>query len=170
MAPAVVLVGPPGSGKTTVGRALADELGVPFRDTDDDVERLAGRSVPDIFVTSGEAEFRRLERDAVAVALAEHDGVLAIGGGAVESERTRAALAEEQVVYLTVSPGEAAKRVGVDGPRPLLLGNVRTKWHELMTRREPWYADVATVTVSTSGRSVADVVGQVRHAVAQVRS
>src|SRR4051812_11172033 len=92
--PLVVLVGPPSSGKTTVGSALAAALGTAFRDTDHDVEAEAGCSVADVFVTHGEPHFRELEERAVARALAEHDGVLALGGGAVTSEATRRLLVE----------------------------------------------------------------------------
>src|SRR5690242_19629036 len=128
MAPLVLLVGPPGAGKTTVGRLVAQRLGVPFRDTDADVEAHAGRTVADIFVDSGEAEFRALERTAVARALAEHDGVLAVGGGAVLDEGTRDGLAGHTVVFLSVEVKDAASRVGFNRDRPLLLGNPRAQW------------------------------------------
>lgn len=162
MPPVAVLVGPPGSGKTTVGSALADALGVTLRDTDADVEAGSGRSIPDIFVTDGEPAFRALEAAAVATALADHDGVLALGGGAIEDPATRARLAGHFVVRLHVGAAEAAKRVGLSQPRPLLLGNVRTKWGELMRRRDPLYAEVATVTIDTDARDVADIVAEIR--------
>src|SRR5680860_1017411 len=114
-----------GAGKTTVGRRVADAWGVAFRDTDHDIEASEGRSVSDIFVDSGESRFRALEREAVATALTGHDGVLALGGGAVLDERTRAALAGHQVVFLRVGLAAATKRVGLGVSRPLLLGNVR---------------------------------------------
>lgn len=167
MAPLVVLVGPPGSGKTTVGTALAARLGVGLRDTDSDIEAATGREIADIFVVDGEPAFRRLEVEAVERALGEHDGVLALGGGAIESPRTRELLRSPSgveghvVVRLTVGATEAAKRVGIGGPRPLLLGNVRTRWSELMSRREPWYAEVADLTVATDGRAVPDVVAEI---------
>jgi shikimate kinase len=123
--PRVVLVGPMGAGKTTVGRLLAERWGVPFRDTDDDVERAEGRPISDIFVESGEEHFRALERVAVAKAVADHDGVLAVGGGAVMASETRELLDGQRVVFLRVGLADAAARVGLGASRPLLLGNVR---------------------------------------------
>lgn len=157
MAPRVVLVGVPGSGKTTVGTLLAERLGVGFRDTDADIERTEGRSVPDIFVDEGEQHFRLLERAAVASALAEHDGVLSLGGGAVLDEGTRALLAEEATVWLQVSASSGAHRVGLDVPRPVLLGNVRSRLVALLNERAPLYAEVARLAVDTDGRTAAEV-------------
>jgi shikimate kinase len=164
MTPRVVLVGPMGAGKTTVGRLLADRWGVPFRDTDDDVERADGRTVSDIFVESGEDHFRALERAAVARALSDHPGVLALGGGAVMSKETRAALAGQQVVFLSVGLSDAAARVGLGAARPLLLGNVRGTMKALLDERMPVYESVAVATVDTDGRTpdeVADAVTEV---------
>jgi shikimate kinase len=160
-APLVVLVGPPGAGKSTVGAALAGRLGVGFRDTDADVEACTGTSISDIFVDDGEQRFRELERDAVLAALAEHQGVLCLGGGAVVCEPVRAALAEHRVVHLDVGISEAARRVGLNTARPLLLGNVRGSLRTLLEARRPLYESVATVTVSTDGRPVDEVVAQI---------
>ena len=157
MSPQVVLVGVPGSGKTTVGLLLAQLLGVTFRDTDHDVEEAEGRPVPDIFVDSGEEHFRALEREAVAVALREHDGVLALGGGAVLDAGTRALLVEQPTVWLQVGPASGARRVGLDVPRPVLLGNVRGRLATLVQERAPLYAEVARITVDTEGREPGDV-------------
>ena len=158
MAPRVVLVGVPGSGKTTVGQLLAERLGVGFRDTDQDVERTEGRSVPDIFVEDGEPYFRSLERAAVATALAEHDGVLALGGGAVLDEGTRALLVEQPTVWLQVGASAGAHRVGLDVPRPVLLGNVRSRMVALLNERSPLYDAVARLRVDTETRTPDDVV------------
>ncbi len=155
--PVVVLVGPPGAGKTTVGSVLAERLGVGFRDTDADVEARAGTSVSEIFVEHGEAEFRRLERAAVAAALHEHDGVLALGGGAVLDEKTRTALRGHRVAFLDVGIADAARRVGFNRDRPLLLGNPRAQWLRLMEARRPLYDEVATVTVPTDETAPEDV-------------
>jgi shikimate kinase len=149
VSPLVVLVGPPGAGKTTVGRRLAARLGVDFRDTDADVEAIAGVSVSDIFFDQGEQAFRALERQAVAAAVREHAGVLALGGGAVLDEGARALLADELVVFLDVGVAQAARRVGFARDRPLLLGNPRGQWVRLMEQRRPFYEEVATITVST---------------------
>lgn len=157
MAPRVVLVGVPGSGKTTVGRLLAVRLGVGFRDTDSDVEAVAGQSVQDVFVDHGEAHFRQLERAAVATALVEHDGVLALGGGAVLDPGTRALLREHPTVWLQVGASEGAHRVGLDVPRPVLMGNTRSRLMRLLDERAPLYAEVARLAVDTEGRSPDDV-------------
>jgi len=160
--PRCVLVGPMGAGKSTVGRRLALDWGVGLRDTDADVEARAGQSVQDVFVSQGEAAFRAMERDAVTVALEEHDGVLALGGGAVLDEDTRAALAGHHVVYLRVGLADAVKRVGLGQGRPLLLGNVRSRVKQLLDERAPVYESVATLVVDTDGRTPDEVAAEVR--------
>ncbi|MFA6299465.1 MAG: shikimate kinase [Nocardioides sp.] len=163
--PLVVLVGPMGSGKSTIGALLAEALGVTARDTDTDVERLEGRAVSDIFVESGEEHFRALEKAAVADALATHGGVLSLGGGAVLDPDTRALLADHRVVFLQVGLSEAVKRVGLGTGRPLLLGNVRSRIKALLDERTPIYASVADVTVDTDQRTPEDIVDEIRKAV-----
>lgn len=155
--PRVVLIGPPGSGKSSVGRALAERLHCTWRDTDSDVETAAGTSVAEIFVTDGEARFRELERAAVETALREHDGVLALGGGAVldpdtDAQLTGYAASGGAVVFLDVSLAHAAPRVGFNTARPLLIGNPRAQWAQLMERRRPVYERLATLQVDTDGR------------------
>jgi shikimate kinase len=157
LSPLVILVGAPGSGKTTVGELLASRLGVPFRDTDADVEASAGTSIAEIFVERGEQYFRDLEAEAVRAAIASHDGVLSLGGGAVVREETRAALVGRRVAYLEVDAAEAARRVGLNVARPLLLGNVRGQLSQLLAERRPLYEQVATLTVATAGRPAEEV-------------
>jgi shikimate kinase len=163
--PRVVLVGSMGAGKTTVGRLLAEQWGVGFRDTDEDVELAEGRSVSDIFVDSGEAAFRTLEQAAVAAALSAHEGVLALGGGAVLDESTRALLAGHRVVFLRVGLSAAASRVGLGVARPMLLGNVRARVKKLLDERTPIYESVAAITVDTDERSAREVADEVRRLV-----
>jgi shikimate kinase len=164
VSPKLVIVGPPGAGKTTIGTLVADRLGSELRDTDADVERTAGKPISEIFVDDGEAAFRALERGAVAAALAEHDGVVALGGGAVLDEGTRALLASLRVVFLDVGLADAASRVGLNRDRPLLIGNPRAQLNKLMNERRPLYEQVATITVDTSGRTPEDVADEVlRH-------
>lgn len=148
----VVLIGPPGSGKTTVGQLLAERLGVGFRDTDADVEAVAGKPVSDIFVEDGEARFRELEHDAVRRALAEHDGILSLGGGAVLNEETQALLKGHHVVYLQVGLSDAVQRVGLASARPLLVLNPRSQLKKLMEERRPVYEGLAVMTVVTDKR------------------
>ncbi|MCW2620427.1 MAG: shikimate kinase [Frankiales bacterium] len=157
----MVLVGPPGAGKTTVGQLLAAELGVAFRDTDTEVETTAGKSVAEIFYDEGEPHFRALETAAVAAALAEHDGVLALGGGAVLHPDTQAALQGRHVVLLTVGLSAAAARTGLSGTRPVLALNPRAQLRALLEERRPVYEAVATVTVDTDGRAPDDVAAEV---------
>jgi shikimate kinase len=160
----VVLVGPMGAGKTTVAELLATAYGVAARDTDADIEAAAGRSISDIFVDAGEAHFRELERAAVADALADHDGVLALGGGAVLDPATREQLATHRVVFLRVGLSEAVKRVGLGVGRPLLLGNVRSRIKALLDERTPIYESVADIVVDTDERSPDDVAHEIRKA------
>jgi shikimate kinase len=161
VSPVVVLVGPMGAGKTTVARLLADAWGTTMRDTDQDVVAAEGREIADIFVDSGEEAFRALERAAVAEALATHDGVLALGGGAVLDATTREELAGHAVVFLRVGLSDAVKRVGLGSGRPLLLGNVRGRIKTLLDERTPVYESVATLVVDTDGRTPEDVAQEI---------
>lgn len=153
----VVLVGPMGVGKSTVGQLLAERLGVVYRDTDDDIVAEQGRSIAEIFVDEGEPAFRAIEKRAVHRALAEHDGVLALGGGAILDEDTRALLAGQRVAYLSMDVEEAVKRTGLNAARPLLAVNPRKQWRELMEARRHLYEGVATAVVATDGRTPEEV-------------
>jgi shikimate kinase len=159
--PAVVVIGPPGSGKSTVGRIVAERLGVAFRDTDHDVEEAAGKPIGDIFVDDGEERFRELERAAVRDALAEHDGVLALGGGAILDAGTQADLAGQRVVYLEVGLSDAVKRVGLASARPLLVLNPRSQFRKLMEERRPIYERLAMIKVATDDRKPGDVADEI---------
>jgi shikimate kinase len=169
--PVIVLVGPPASGKTTVGTAIAHVLGAEFRDTDRDIEESSGMSVSDIFVEHGEPHFRALEEQAVARALVEHDGVLALGGGSVTSAATRELLVGYArdggtVVWLDVDLRSAAKRVGLSRDRPLLTVNPRAMLRTMLEQRAPLYGEVSTCTVVTSDRDTDDVVADILAVVA----
>lgn len=153
----IVLVGPMGVGKSTVGRLLAERLGVGYRDTDDDIVAAQGRTIAEIFVDEGEAAFRAIEKQAVRAALAGHEGVLALGGGAVLDADTRALLAGERVVYLSMDVEEAVRRTGLNAARPLLAVNPRKQWRELMEARRHLYEEVATAVVATDGRTPEEV-------------
>ncbi|MFJ2815544.1 MULTISPECIES: shikimate kinase [unclassified Streptomyces] len=155
--PAVVLVGPMGVGKSTVGQLLAERLGVGYRDTDDDIVAAEGRAIAEIFVDEGEPVFRAIEKRAVRDALAAHDGVLALGGGSILDADTRALLAGHRVVYLSMDVEEAVRRTGLNAARPLLAINPRKQWRELMEARRELYEEVATVVVATDGRTPEEV-------------
>ncbi|MEV4724715.1 shikimate kinase [Micromonospora humida] len=159
--PVCVLVGAPGSGKSTVGAELATLLGVGFRDTDTDIEQMAGKPIPEIFIDEGEAHFRALERAAVLAALTSHPGVLALGGGAILAEENRAALVGHTVVHLSVELTDAVKRVGLGAGRPLLSVNPRATLKHLMDQRRPLYAEVATATVVTDGRAPEEIAAEI---------
>jgi shikimate kinase len=159
--PAAVLIGPPGAGKTTVGLLAAALLGAVFLDTDDVVGLAAGKPVSDIFITDGEPAFRELERAAVASSLAGHSGVLALGGGAVMDPATQDLLAGQRVVYLATGFAAAAHRTGLDAPRPLLIGNPRTRLRELLAERLPVYEGLAWATVTTDDREPQEIADEV---------
>jgi shikimate kinase len=155
--PAIVLVGPMGVGKSTVGQLLAERLGLGYRDTDDDIVAEQGRAIAEIFVDEGESAFRAIEKRAVATALTEHEGVLALGGGAVLDVDTRALLTGQRVVYLSMDVEEAVKRTGLNAARPLLAVNPRKQWRELMEARRHLYEEVASAVVATDGRTPEEV-------------
>ena len=159
--PYLVLVGPPGAGKTTVGTLLAERLGLPFRDTDADIEAVAGKPISEIFLDDGEEHARALERQAVARALEEHEGILSLGGGAVIAPETRALLKGHRVVFLSVRLADGAKRVGLSQARPLLMVNPRATLARLLEERMPYYLEVATKQVETDGKTPEQVADEV---------
>jgi shikimate kinase len=162
MAPRAVLVGMPGSGKSTIGRRLAKALGVPLLDTDAKIVETTGRSIADIFV-DGEAEFRRIEAEVVCAALAEHDGVVSLGGGAVTTPAVREALTGHTVVYLEISASEGVRRTS-GGGRPLLAtDDPDARFRALMSDRVPLYREVATLRVNTNRRNPGAVVRHIVH-------
>ncbi|WP_433272513.1 shikimate kinase [Pseudonocardia xinjiangensis] len=156
--PAMVIVGPPGAGKTTVGRVLARRLGVEFTDVDLLLVERAGKPIADIFLQDGEDVFRAMEREVVAEALAGTDGVLALGGGSVLAAQTRERLRGHRVVYLTVGLADGLRRTGMSTARPLLAGvNPRATFKALLDARAPLYREVATVEIETDRRSANQV-------------
>jgi len=157
---AIVLIGPPSAGKTSVGSLLAAELGVPFADTDDLVAAAAGKPVGDIFVDDGEQVFRELERGAVARgldAVGPGGGVLALGSGAVLDPDVRRMLAGQVIVYLEAGFATVAKRIGMDRPRVVIPGNPRGRLRAMLEERRPVYAELASVTAVTDDMAPEEV-------------
>ena len=159
--PVAVLVGPMGSGKSTIGSALAARCGVGFTDTDHEIEERSGRRIPEIFAVDGEGVFRRLEAEVVAEVVTTHDGVVSLGGGAIMNERIREALQAHEVIWLQVSVGQGSRRVGMNTVRPLMLGNVRGKLIELTRERTPFYESAATHAIDTDGREPEQIVYEI---------
>jgi shikimate kinase len=159
MAPKAVLVGMPGSGKSTIGRRLAKAMGVPLLDTDIQIIESTGRTIADIFTTDGEQEFRRIEEEVVRTALAEHDGIVSLGGGAITTEGVRDALAGHTVIYLEISAAEGVRRTTSGTVRPLLAGpDPAERYRALMSERVPLYRRAATLRVNTNRRNPGAVV------------
>lgn len=158
---AIAIIGAPGSGKSTVGALLAAGLGEEFVDVDAAIEADQQTSIADIFVTHGEPQFRQLEQTATLAALTG-GGVVSLGGGAVMNPTIREALVHHIVVWLECSISTAAKRVGLDSARPLLLGNFRGRLIQLLNERTPLYRAAATITVSTDDRNPAEIVAEIR--------
>jgi shikimate kinase len=166
MTPKAVLIGLPGSGKSTIGRRLAKALGVVLLDTDTAIEQTTGRTIADIFAADGEQEFRRIEEEVVREALGSHDGVLSLGGGAITSPGVREALSGHTVIYLEISASEGVRRTGGNTVRPLLAGGDRAeKFRALMSERGPLYRRTATIRVNTNRRNPGAVV---RHIVSRL--
>lgn len=159
MAPKAVLIGMPGSGKSTIGRRLAKTMGLPMLDTDAAIVETTGRSIADIFADGGETEFRRIEEEVVKDALATHDGIVSLGGGAITSPGVREALAGHTVVYLEISAAEGIRRTTGSTARPLLAGDdAADRYRRLMGERVPLYRKAATVRVNTNRRNPGAVV------------
>lgn len=161
MSPVAVMVGPPGAGKSTVGRAVAERLGVPFADIDEIIEARVGKTVPEIFFDDGEDAFRVLEVETIAEVLETFGGMLALGGGAIMNESTRTRLAGQTVVFLSVELADAVKRVGLGAGRPLLSINPRATLKFLLDQRRPLYASVATHTIKTDGRTPDEIASEI---------
>jgi shikimate kinase len=157
----IVLVGVPGAGKTTVGKLLAKELGVEFFDSDQVIETKAGKSVSDIFTQDGEPTFRKLEHDVIMELLDSNNVVVALGGGSLGNDDTRAKVKDATTVWLVAGLAQAVDRVGMNRNRPLLLGNVRGQLADLMTAREPLYKEVASIAVDTSKLIPSEVAAEI---------
>jgi shikimate kinase len=166
---AIVLVGLMGSGKTTVGKRIAQELGYAFVDSDDVVASNAGKSVREIFAQDGEAVFRQCESEAIKSVLADRQSsvVLATGGGAVISSDNRSLISEQAstVVWLDASVEDLVVRTKSGVTRPLLDGDAATTLQSLSSQRSAWYDEVATVRIDTRGKSVAKVSSAVLEAI-----
>jgi shikimate kinase len=168
MAPKAVLMGMPGSGKSTIGRRLAKAMGLTLLDTDTKIVETTGRTIADIFSNDGEKEFRRIEEEVVRAALAEHDGIVSLGGGAITSQGVREALAGHTVIFLEISAAEGIRRTTGGAVRPLLAGSdPAQRYRELMAQRVPLYRRVATMRVNTNRRNPGAVV---RHIVVRLEN
>jgi shikimate kinase len=162
-APAVVLVGPPGAGKSTVGALLAQRLPSSLFDTDVEVAAVAGKPVGDIFVEDGERAFRELEREVALGALAS-PGVVALGSGAVLDPEVMRLLADHRVAYLETGFAEVAKRTGMNQPRVPVPGNPRGMLRAMLEERRPLYESVAKITVCTDNLSPEEIADQIEQA------
>lgn len=160
MAPRIILIGPMGSGKTTIGQLVASKLGIAFRDTDHVIEERAGKSVSDIFLEDGEDEFRILEKKVLRDELLSDDTVLALGGGAPISVDAQSALRAiaSPVIYLDISLATVAPRIGFNRDRPLLLHNPRGQWQTLMEARRPIYESIADSVIDVNDKSESEIV------------
>jgi shikimate kinase len=159
MAPRAILMGMPGSGKSTIGRRLAKAMGVTLLDTDTKIVETTGRTIADIFSNDGEKEFRRIEEEVVRAALAEHDGIVSLGGGAITSPGVQEALAGHTVIFLEISAAEGIRRTTGGTVRPLLAGpDPARKYRDLMSQRVPLYRRAATMRINTNRRNPGAVV------------
>ncbi len=157
----IILIGPPGAGKSTIGKLLAKRLNRPFLDTDIEIENRAGKSIPDLFLEDGEVVFRALEEQVVLELIDHADSVISLGGGSVLAESVQEKLTEQkEIVFLDVSISNAAPRIGFNRDRPLLLGNPRQQWLSLMEKRRPIYERLATRTISTDNKKAAEVANE----------
>lgn len=167
MAPRVILIGPMGSGKTTIGQLVAEKLQIPFRDTDQVIEERTGKSVSDIFLEDGEDEFRAIEKKVLRDELLSDGTVLALGGGAPISIDAQSALRAiaSPVIYLDISLAAVAPRIGFNRDRPLLLHNPRGQWQTLMEARRPIYESIADSVIDVNEKSETEIASLVLEAI-----
>ena len=160
----ILLIGPPGAGKSTIGVALAKELSMQFVDTDQLIEKETGKSITDIFVVDGEPHFRALEVEALKSVLTLEIAVISLGGGAPISEEAQRVIknSNSHVLFLDVSLATAAPRVGFNRDRPLLLGNPRAQWQALSDKRRPIYEMLADECIKVDDMSVVQVVTEIK--------
>lgn len=166
MAPKIILIGPMGSGKSTVGESLAGSLSLHFRDTDEMIVAQSGREISDIFIEDGEEAFRTLEKIVLRTALLEDGAVLSLGGGACTSIDAQSALRASGafIVYLKISLSQVSARVGFNQGRPLLMGNPRAQWQSLMNERAPIYEGLASYICEVDSKSVEEIVSEISFA------
>lgn len=164
MGPNLILIGPPGAGKSSIGKQLSKALAVSFTDTDSQIEVKTGKKISDIFIEDGEAKFREIEREVVLNEIANQNGVLALGGGSILDSDVAAKLKalKSHVIYLEVSISNAAPRVGFNKDRPLLAVNPRQQWLTLMEKRRPIYENLAGLKVSTDNKKPSEVVKEIQ--------
>lgn len=157
--PQFVLIGPPGAGKSTVGKALAKLLQTSFIDSDNEIERAESKKISEIFLEQGEKYFREIERSTVLRLLVSHEGVLSLGGGSVMNDEVASELKQSgaTVVFLDVGIAQASHRVGFNKDRPMLLVNPRQQWLALMEKRRPRYVELANIIISTDSHKPAEI-------------
>ena len=158
----IILMGPPGSGKSTVGKFLAKDLNLTLVDTDRVIEDRQGRSISEIFLSEGEDGFRAIEKEVVLETLKQDNCIIALGGGSILDSEVQNVLSQcPEVIVLDVSISNAAPRVGFNKERPLLMGNPRQQWLQLMEKRRGIYERLATRTISTDNRKANEVAHEI---------
>ena len=159
----IVLIGPPGAGKSSIGKALAKKLNLNFIDSDSEIEKISHKRISEIFIEDGEPAFRLLEVDVVRKILADFEGVISLGGGAPINKEIQEVLgdADYPVVFIDVSIAQAATRIGFNKDRPLLLVNPRQQWISLMNDRRPIYEKLASQTISSDNQKPHEVAKQI---------
>ncbi|AKE39256.1 Shikimate kinase [Corynebacterium camporealensis] len=159
--PRAVLVGPPGAGKSTIGRRLSNALNLPLIDTDELIADTVGKPCGEYFAEVGEPKFRELEEEIVAAAL-ENDGIISLGGGAVLSDATRDLLDRHTVIFIDVSVEEGVRRTSGDDSRPVLQAeDPEAHYRALLDKRRPLYDEVADFRARTDNRSPQQIVGAI---------